>query len=90
MWITLVIYAGVLCPLTLAIFAAFKWRGGWRLAAVTPLVALLIFLALVATQSNLWGLIFLPFAPVLCIWCLVTALGHRRHLRRETVPSTNL
>jgi hypothetical protein len=80
MWITLAIYAGFLCPLALAAVAAFRWRGGWRLAGFAPLLALLMFVGLVATQSNLWGLVFLPLAPVLCIWCLVTVLGHRKHL----------
>jgi len=41
----LLIPAGLLFPFILAFYAGFRWRCGWRIAALAPLGVLLLFFA---------------------------------------------
>lgn len=78
--------AGILLPFGLAYYAIFRWEGRWRVAAIIPLLVVLVFFAPLAviwyrdpTGGNLWGLIFIPVGFVLCIYSLVLILMRRRY-----------
>ncbi len=86
----LAIPLGILLPLRLAYCALFKWSGGWRIAGIFPLLALVAFFAPLTvawsrdpTSHNLWGLIFIPIGILLCVYSLVLLLMHRHHLKRS-------
>lgn len=55
-------------------YAVHNWSGGWRLAALVPLVimGLLFIQAAVAfmAQSNLWPLMVILAAPLACLYLI--------------------
>lgn len=55
-------------------YAARHWEGGWRIAALVPLaiMAVLVVQAAVAfmAQSNLWPLLVILAAPLLCLYLI--------------------
>jgi hypothetical protein len=65
-------------------YAAWKWQGGWRIAALVPLAIMgaLVVQATVAfmAESNLWPLLLILTAPFACLYLL--ALVGARALAR--------
>ena len=89
----LLIPIGLLFPFVLAIYAGFKWEGRWRIAALIPFVVLVLFFAPMIpdwirdpTSHNLWGLVFIPIAFLLCIYSTVILVLHRRRVHTRRVP----
>ena len=68
--------------LVLQLLAALRLRGGWRTAALVPLLIAvplgLWCLAAFADQSNLWPLPFLLFAPLGLLYLAIVLLLHWR------------
>jgi hypothetical protein len=81
MWVGIVIMASVPAYLVVQILLAITWRGGWRIAALVPLIIMLPALALTvyATSqgSNLGPLALIMAAPLSLLY-LVIALVVRR------------
>ena len=54
-----------------------RWRGGWRVAALAPLIVmtpLAVHAALAfAAQSNLWPLLLIFASPFACLYLLALA-----------------
>jgi hypothetical protein len=74
---------GVPLYLVLQVWLPLRWAGGWRIAALAPLVAIAPAVAwsllALAHGSNLWPLTVILLAPVafayLVILCAARALG---------------
>ena len=71
----------------LQILFPLAFRGGWRIAALAPLIgfvpALIISLQAFSQNSNLWPIAVIFFAPLGCLYLLLLAaarmiLGRRR------------
>jgi hypothetical protein len=61
-----------------------RWRGGWRVAAMVPLaVMVFVVLRLVTgvaidpTSHNLWPFELVMWGGLSCVWMLVAALAHK-------------
>jgi hypothetical protein len=59
----------------LQLYLAWKWEGGWRIAALVPLLVMgpLVLVALLAAsaQSNLWPVFLIFASPPACLYLLV-------------------
>ncbi|MGB9458218.1 MAG: hypothetical protein WCB12_19370 [Bryobacteraceae bacterium] len=87
----LCIWADVLLPPGLAIYALLRWRGGWRIAAAMPLLVV-IPAAVSFYQSRRGGgpvsslsiLLYVLLALALCSYSVVVLI---LYLRRKPRPS---
>ena len=79
---------GVPGYLVLQPWAALKFAGGWRKAALVPLIGavptILWSLFALSKGSNLWPLMFIFFAPLGSLYLAVLALMRHFALRRAT------
>jgi hypothetical protein len=80
MWLGSAILASVPIYVLLQILLAFIWRGGWRIAALVPLIVVVPALALTAYgalhESNLAPLPFIAVSPLALAYLLVAAAVH--------------
>jgi len=93
--IGIVVWSGILFPPALAIYALFKWRGGWRFAAALPVVVAAAFFAPLIpdwlhdpSAHGLWGLLFLPLAMLLAVYSGVVLIFWRRKHKPAASAST--
>ena len=80
MWLGTAILAAVPIYVVLQILFACIWRGGWRLAALVPLIIVLPAVVLTAYGglhgSNLAPLPLIVVAPVALGYLLIAAVAH--------------
>lgn len=80
--------AGAPGYLVLQPWALIRFRGGWRIAALVPLVGAVPTIGwslyALSRDSNLWPLTFIFFAPVGSLYLMVLALMRHFALRRAT------
>jgi hypothetical protein len=77
---------GLIGSIVLPVYACWRWRGRWRLAAFVPLGALaLLILPLVPiwardpTAYNLWGLLLIVVELLMCFYMATIVYLHWRH-----------
>jgi hypothetical protein len=79
--VSYLLWLGPLAYALLQGYVIWRWRGGWRLAALVPLVVMAVLtatsLGLLAQESNLWPLPVLLASPVALLALLLLAAGHR-------------
>ena len=67
--------------LVLQPFLAYRFSGGWRVAALVPLIAIVPVIIYsgygIATASNLWPLFLIISAPLAFLYLLILAALHR-------------
>ena len=80
---------GLLGSIVLPIYALFRWRGWWKVAAFVPLAGLAVLIVpLVPTwmhdpsANNLWGLILIPLEAVMCLYMAALILFRCRRSGR--------
>jgi hypothetical protein len=77
--------AGVPGYLVLQPWALIRFEGGWRKAAMVPLLGGIPTIAwslfALSQESNLWPLTFIFFAPLGCIYLAILAMIRRVALR---------
>jgi hypothetical protein len=84
MWVGIAIMASVPAYLVVQIWLAREWRGGWRIAALVPLIIMLPALALTVyatSQGSNLGPLALIMASPLSLLYLVIALCVRKLTR---------
>jgi hypothetical protein len=79
--VSYLLWLGPLAYALLQGYSIWRWRGGWRVAALVPLgvmaVLAAISLGLLAQESNLWPLPVLLASPVALLALLLLAAGRR-------------
>lgn len=71
----------------LQIYTGLKWRGGWRILALAPLLIIVPILGYTAyaaaRESNLWPIVLIFSAPVATVYFLIIAVIRRFVIRSQ-------
>ena len=77
-FIILLGFGSALAYVPLQIYAGYKWQGGWRIAALMPLLLMVpIFVVTArafAEESNLWPILLLFASPIATIYLVLLSL----------------
>lgn len=76
--------------IALQVVAWARWKGGWRWAALVPLVvmagAFAVSLLALFAGSNLWPIWLIFLSPLACLWLLIVFLARWLARRRAQEP----